>query len=137
MSNTLKRAAELLRDGAYDCVVKCHHDEYIALASELERMAQVEPVAWKHDCAALLMNDVELWVNNCPHCGKPRTTNQPAVTLARDVLMAVAREVHDAMSRHLCGGEQAPSLDAIVDRHASPRPPSRRKAVPYDPRTQA
>ena len=46
MSNTLKRAAELLRDGAYDCVVKCHHDEYIALASELERMALAEPVAF-------------------------------------------------------------------------------------------
>jgi hypothetical protein len=33
-----------------------------------------EPVAWKHDCAALLTNDVELWVDRCPHCGKPRTT---------------------------------------------------------------
>ncbi len=33
------------------------------------------PVAWKHDCAALLTNDVELWVSNCPHCGKPRHTH--------------------------------------------------------------
>ena len=32
---------------------------------------------WKHDCAALLMNDVELWVQSCPHCGKPRDTAQP------------------------------------------------------------
>ena len=32
-----------------------------------------EPVAWKHDCAALLTNDVELWIDNCPHCGKPRS----------------------------------------------------------------
>ena len=31
-----------------------------------------EPVAWKHDCAALLANDVELWIDACPHCGKPR-----------------------------------------------------------------
>ena len=46
MSNTLKRAAELLREGAYDCVVKCHHDEYIALESDLERMARSELVAW-------------------------------------------------------------------------------------------
>jgi hypothetical protein len=36
--------------------------------------APVQPVAWKHDCAALLQNDVELWVDRCPHCGKPRTT---------------------------------------------------------------
>ncbi len=32
-----------------------------------------EPVAWKHDCAALLQNDVELRIDRCPHCGKPRT----------------------------------------------------------------
>lgn len=31
-----------------------------------------EPVAWKHDCAALLTNDVELWIDTCPHCGKPQ-----------------------------------------------------------------
>ena len=31
-----------------------------------------EPVAWKHDCAALLANDVELWIDACPHCGRPR-----------------------------------------------------------------
>ena len=37
-----------------------------------------EPVAWKHDCAALLMNDVELWIDACPHCGKPRNAPQPA-----------------------------------------------------------
>lgn len=35
------------------------------------------PVAWKHDCAALLMNDVELWIDACPHCGKPRNAPQP------------------------------------------------------------
>ena len=40
--------------------------------------AQQEPVAWKHDCAALLTNDVELWIDQCPHCGKPRTSPQPA-----------------------------------------------------------
>lgn len=36
-----------------------------------------EPVAWKHDCAALLMNDVELWIDACTHCGKPRNAPQP------------------------------------------------------------
>lgn len=35
-----------------------------------------EPVVWKHDCAALLTNDVELWIDRCPHCGKPRTSPQ-------------------------------------------------------------
>ena len=36
--------------------------------------AAVEPVAWMHDCAALCANDVELWIDRCPHCGKPRTS---------------------------------------------------------------
>ena len=35
---------------------------------------QQEPVAWVHDCAALLQNNVELWIDRCPHCGKPRIT---------------------------------------------------------------
>ena len=36
-----------------------------------------EPAAWEHDCAALLTNDVELWIDACPHCGKPRNAPQP------------------------------------------------------------
>jgi len=51
--------------------------EQLDYRAELEqlRKAQGEPVAWKHDCAALLQNDVELWVARCPHCGKPRDTH--------------------------------------------------------------
>lgn len=47
--------------------------EYVAgvLPKSTEPVKQ-EPVAWKHDCAALLMNGVELWIDQCPHCGKPR-----------------------------------------------------------------
>ena len=37
---------------------------------------RMEPVAWLHDCAALLTNDVELWIDACPHCGKPRNAPQ-------------------------------------------------------------
>ena len=36
------------------------------------RERQANYVAWKHDCNALLIGDLELWVENCPHCGKPR-----------------------------------------------------------------
>jgi len=43
----------------------------------MESNAKQEPVAWKHDCAALLTNDVELWIDACPHCGKPRPAPQP------------------------------------------------------------
>lgn len=60
-NNTLKRAAELLRgdaeafrqiytiDGDWgdERGAKRDHDERLALSAELERMAQVEPVAWR------------------------------------------------------------------------------------------
>ena len=32
------------------------------------------PEGWKHSCNALCMDDVELWIPQCPHCGKPAPT---------------------------------------------------------------
>ena len=46
----------------------------IAAMQEALAQPQQEPMPWKHDCAALLINGVELWVDHCPHCGKPRTS---------------------------------------------------------------
>lgn len=39
-----------------------------------------ESISWTHDCAVLLTNDIELWIDKCPHCGKPKTVplQQPA-----------------------------------------------------------
>lgn len=37
----------------------------------------VGSVGWKHDCAALCANDIELWIDRCPHCGKPRHNHLP------------------------------------------------------------
>lgn len=48
-----------------------------ALAKWGNQAQAAEPVAWLHDCAALLTNDVELWIDACPHCGKPRNAPQP------------------------------------------------------------
>ena len=31
---------------------------------------------WKHSCNALLTDGIELWVNRCPHCGKPATQGE-------------------------------------------------------------
>ena len=56
-------------------------DTYSLASAALAKWGQPahsgEPVAWKHDCAALLTNDVELWIDACPHCGKPRNAPQP------------------------------------------------------------
>ena len=49
--------------------------------------AQAE--GWMHDCAALMTNDVELWIDACPHCGKPRgtaTATEPEWTKASEKL---------------------------------------------------
>jgi hypothetical protein len=44
---------------------------------------------WKHDCAGILQNDVELWVDSCPHCGKPR----PAAPAPAEAPADVARKM--------------------------------------------
>lgn len=32
------------------------------------------PEGWKHSCNALCLDGVELWIPQCPHCGKPAPT---------------------------------------------------------------
>lgn len=48
----------------------------IAAAPQPEPV-DVGSVGWKHDCAALCANDIELWIDRCPHCGKPRHNHPP------------------------------------------------------------
>ena len=43
---------------------------------------------WKHSCNALCMGDVELWIPQCPHCGKPAPT--PPVSEDRWLPIATA-----------------------------------------------
>lgn len=63
----------------YITTVPDHHDRivwrnaYYHLPLEARQPMSDEPVAWKHDCSALCTNDVEFWIDRCPHCGKPRT----------------------------------------------------------------
>ncbi len=52
----------------------------------------IKPVAWKHDCVALLQNDVELWIDRCPHCGKPTPLYDQATV---DQLRARVAELED------------------------------------------
>ena len=30
-----------------------------------------EPSSWTHSCPVLCLDGVELWIDRCPHCGKP------------------------------------------------------------------
>jgi len=55
------------------------------------QQAEQEPVAWKHDCAALCANHVELWIDNCPHCGKPRPAPVQQVDLTDEEELELAR----------------------------------------------
>ena len=47
------------------------YQDMLAAAQQPEPV-DVGSVGWKHDCAALCANDIELWIDRCPHCGKPR-----------------------------------------------------------------
>ena len=74
LSAELRRLAEVERDR--DALAR--HCEKLeadnaALRGKLDAIYETEPAAWKHDCAALLQNDIVLWVSRCPHCGKPKT----------------------------------------------------------------
>jgi len=46
---------------------------------------------WKHDCAGILQNDVELWVDSCPHCGKPRPAAPTPAEAPEDVVRDAER----------------------------------------------
>jgi len=46
-------------------------DELSQRNYDLRHQPRQVSVSWKHDCAALLQNGIELWIDQCPHCGKP------------------------------------------------------------------
>lgn len=75
-------------------------------AHEAEQAAQPEAAqaGWKHDCAALLQNDVELWVPRCPHCGKP----SPSLTAEQE------RDKLDA-ERYRWLRDPATDLDSLAE----------------------
>jgi len=52
---------------------------------------QGEPVAWTHSCNALCTDGLELWIDHCPHCGKPRTAHaeQWPPGLITDIVLTV------------------------------------------------
>ena len=89
----------------------------IELAHEIWATAQLppgQPIEWAvdrialilHDCAAPLTNDVELWIDTCPHCGKPRNAPQPVV---REPL-AVGR-IRNIVDTHIGGPTPSYPLD--------------------------
>ena len=50
-------------------------NELRAKVAELESRASPASVpAWTHSCNALCIDGLELWIPQCPHCGKPAPT---------------------------------------------------------------
>ena len=78
----------------------------IAAAPQPEQV-DVGSVGWKHDCAALCANDIELWIDRCPHCGKPRHNHPPT----DDELLNKAEQVESEpamwVMKHIRSGDLA------------------------------
>ena len=51
---------------------------------------------WKHSCNALCVDGVELWIPQCPHCGKPAPT--PPVSEDKDKIIAAANALENIAS---------------------------------------
>ena len=90
--------------------------EYTGFTSMYKAMLAAAPqpepvdvgsVGWKHDCAALCANDIELWIDRCPHCGKPRHNHPPT----DDELLNKAEQVESEpamwVMKHIRSGDLA------------------------------
>ena len=82
------------------------YEAAIAAAPQPEPV-DVGSVGWKHDCAALCANDIELWIDRCPHCGKPRHNHPPT----DDELLNKAEQVESEpamwVMKHIRSGDLA------------------------------
>ena len=83
-----QRVAELEKDCE---ILQTNLDAALQQAEQAPAVDAV-PVAWKHDCAALLTNNVELWIDACPHCGKPRAPARKPLT-DEQILKAISPEL--------------------------------------------
>ena len=52
--------------------------------------------AWTHSCNALCIDGLELWIPQCPHCGKPAPT--PPVSEDKDKIIAAANALENIAS---------------------------------------
>ena len=64
---------------------------------EAGRASPVGVPAWTHSCNALCIDGLELWIPQCPHCGKPAPTPpvsedrwQPIETAPKDKFVLLA-----------------------------------------------
>ena len=77
---------------AYENAVAQHNKTL----DELRASPASAPAGWKHSCNALCMDDVELWIPQCPHCGKPAPT--PPVSEDKDKIIAAANALENIAS---------------------------------------
>ncbi len=76
------------------------------LRTAIEVSEKKEYVAWKHDCSALLQNDIELWIDRCPHCGKPRIPTPLAEPEVDSMLVNTDGEMIDIVKKlRMCSGD--------------------------------
>ena len=103
-SEEMIEAGDSIRHGRIKTSIIYMH--MLAAAPQPEPV-DVGSVGWKHDCAALCANDIELWIDRCPHCGKPRHNHPPT----DDELLNKAEQVESEpamwVMKHIRSGDLA------------------------------
>lgn len=93
-SDALRQQAWTHWVGKRSDLLDTRHNENIFKAGFEAALAQQgghQPVVWKHSCNVLCVDGLELWIDACPHCGKPRSTGAaPAVQSDDSDLLTIA-----------------------------------------------
>ena len=90
-------------------------DQLEAEIAKLRASPASAPEGWKHSCNALCLDDVELWIPQCPHCGKPAPT--PPVSEDRKDAERWRWITREGRARELRipAQENKTSIDAAID----------------------
>lgn len=113
--NALRAARCCVKDGS---AVAQQIDAALAQA---EAKTIQSPVAWKHGCDVIGAN-VELWIDRCPSCGKPRPTPQPAARVNEDGFLVECGDLPLAPGSVLYLGQPAapecPRSELVIALHS-------------------
>ena len=99
--------AGIVANAAHDFLRVDHIYRAMLAAAPQPEPVDVGSVGWKHDCAALCSNNIELWIDRCPHCGKPRHNHPPTDDELLNKAEPVESEPAMWLMKHIRSGDLA------------------------------